>query len=71
LFILKENGHAQFFKEKLLAKDSYEKEYSIFHSKYFSKSSESKNVSKYLAADSLKHLWKVIGGNFRCLSIVW
>jgi len=48
LFILKENGHMQFFKENLATKDSCEKEHSNCHSEY-------KDVSKSFAECNVAH----------------
>jgi len=55
LFSLKENGQTQFFKNTLVARDSYEKEHSNGHCKDFSKSGESKDANKSHAECNATH----------------
>jgi len=46
LFSLKENGPTRFFKNSLVARDSWEKEHSNCQGEGFSESGKSKDVSK-------------------------
>ena len=55
LFTLKENGQTQFFKNALVARDSYEKEHSNGQCKDFSESGESKDVNKSHAECNATH----------------
>ena len=55
LFILKENGQMQFFKNTLVARSSCEKEHSNCQSKDFCESGESKDASKSQAGCNVTH----------------